>query len=151
MGPEKVQEKEKEIIGKWPNTYTFTKSLTEKVLQKRCAHLKIVIIRPSIVISSANEPFLGWTENISAMGGLIFAIMLGLINYLQCQQGLIIDSVPVDTVSNLILAATAYTATKGIPGKVLVMHSTSSNSHPSSVKMICETVLEYLKYNQSIK
>jgi len=32
MGPEKVQEKEKEIIGKWPNTYTFTKSLTEKVL-----------------------------------------------------------------------------------------------------------------------
>jgi hypothetical protein len=32
------------------------------------------------------EPFNGWTETISAMGGLLFATMLGLVNYLNCDE-----------------------------------------------------------------
>jgi fatty acyl-CoA reductase len=59
-----------------------------------------VIVRPSIVISAFQEPILGWTETISAMGGLVFAVMLGLINYLNCNDKQILDIVPVDYVSN---------------------------------------------------
>lgn len=57
-----------------------------------------------------NEPIVGWTETLSAMGGLVFATMLGLINYLYCNERQILDIVPVDFCSNLILATTAYTA-----------------------------------------
>ena len=57
-------------------------------------------MRPSIVISAFQEPILGWTETISAMGGLVFAVMLGLINYLNCNDKQILDIVPVDYVSN---------------------------------------------------
>lgn len=45
--------------------------------------MKIAIVRPSIVISALNEPLVGWTETISAMGGVVFAVMLGLINFLH--------------------------------------------------------------------
>jgi hypothetical protein len=32
LNPQQVIEKEKEIIGDWPNTYTFTKGLAERTL-----------------------------------------------------------------------------------------------------------------------
>jgi len=97
-------------LGRYPNTYTYTKALTERTLRKRHGLLKVLIVRPSIVISSMSEPFNGWTETISAMGGLLFASMLGLINYLHCDDKQILDIVPVDYVSNLILCATVKTA-----------------------------------------
>jgi len=94
-------------------------------LKKYKGHVKISIVRPSIVISSLAEPFVGWTETISAMGALLFAAMLGLINYLHCNTQQILDIVPVDFVSNLILCAAAYTA-KCEPGTLNVTHSSSS-------------------------
>jgi hypothetical protein len=44
------------------------------------------------------------------MGALLFAGILGLVNYLYCDPNQILDIVPVDYVSNLILCTTAYTA-----------------------------------------
>lgn len=86
LNPQQVNEREKQIIGKYPNTYTYTKALTERTLKQRKSRVKITIVRPSIVISTAAEPIVGWTETISAMGGLLFAAMLGLINYLYCDD-----------------------------------------------------------------
>lgn len=100
---------EKQIIGKYPNTYTFTKALTERVLKKNHGDVKVTIVRPSIVISTFEEPFLGWTEAISALGGLLFAVQMGLINYLYCNSSQVLDIVPCDYVSNLIITATANT------------------------------------------
>ena len=56
------------------------------MLKKRRENLKICIVRPSIVISALDEPLLGWTETISALGGVLFATMLGLINFLHCNE-----------------------------------------------------------------
>ena len=33
----------------WPNTYTFTKSLAESIIDARAGSLPIAIVRPSIV------------------------------------------------------------------------------------------------------
>ena len=44
-----VSEQEKNIIGDYPNTYTFTKGLAERMLQKRRGNMPMVIIRPSII------------------------------------------------------------------------------------------------------
>lgn len=84
--------------------------MAERSLKKFHGNIKVSIVRPSIVVSSFEEPMLGWTETISAMGGMTFAVMLGLVNYLNCDQQMVIDCIPVDYVSNLIIATTAYTA-----------------------------------------
>jgi len=110
LNPQQVIEREKEIIGKYPNTYTFTKSLTERVLKKRAGSQRIAIIRPSIVISAYEEPMVGWTETLSAMGGLLFAGMLGLIKFLYSNDSMCLDIVPVDYCANLILCTTSYCA-----------------------------------------
>lgn len=142
MSREEAFASEKQIIGKFPNTYTYTKSLTEKTLKKRNSRVKVAIVRPSIVISALNEPMLGWTETISAMGGLLFAGMLGLIHYLYVDQKQILDIVPVDYVSNAIIATAAYCSKFGVSGDdPMIVHSSSSRLNPISIGRIVEVLL----------
>lgn len=47
------------ILGEWPNTYTFTKAITEALLQKKRGNVPVAIVRPSIVGSSLAEPMPG--------------------------------------------------------------------------------------------
>ena len=47
----------KPLIDKFPNTYTFTKSLAEHLIQKESENLPFMIVRPSIVSSSISDPF----------------------------------------------------------------------------------------------
>lgn len=125
-------EREKEILGKYPNTYTFTKALTERALKKRHGNLKVTICRPSIVIGAYQEPCVGWCESLSAMGGLVFAAMLGVVNFIYCNERQVVDLVPVDYCSNLIIAATCHTA--GCPpGTLNIVHSSSSSQHPVKI------------------
>jgi thioester reductase-like protein len=147
LNPQQVLDKEKEIIGAYPNTYTFTKALTERTLQKRRSNIKICIVRPSIVISAFKEPCVGWTETLSAMGGLVFAVMLGLINHLHCNSTSILDIVPVDFVSNLILCTTAFAATDS--KNLNIVHSSTSQQNPAYLFKIIEIVLQIFKTQPS--
>lgn len=52
-----IQEITPKLIGDWPNTYTFTKALTEYLVQQEKGNLNAAIIRPSIVGASWQEPF----------------------------------------------------------------------------------------------
>lgn len=45
------------LIGKRPNTYTYTKAMAEYLVQQECGNLNVAIIRPSIVGASWKEPF----------------------------------------------------------------------------------------------
>ena len=59
----------KDIIGIFPNTYTFTKAMAEKVLEEKASDLPIAIIRPSIVTASWKEPIPGWVDNLNGPTG----------------------------------------------------------------------------------
>ena len=50
LNPQKVQEDEMTLIGDYPNTYTYTKSLAERALKKLHGNVPTSIIRPSIII-----------------------------------------------------------------------------------------------------
>ncbi len=60
----------KVILGKYPNTYTYTKSLTERILNKENGKYSVTILRPTIIGSSWKEPFIGWVDTVSAAGAL---------------------------------------------------------------------------------
>lgn len=44
------------MIGKKPNTYTYTKQLAEGLLADEGKDLPVVMVRPSIVTAAMNEP-----------------------------------------------------------------------------------------------
>jgi fatty acyl-CoA reductase len=45
----------------FPNTYVFTKNITEKIVSEY-EHLPVTIVRPSIICPSYSEPYIGWVS-----------------------------------------------------------------------------------------
>lgn len=81
----------------WPNTYTLTKSLAESLISKHGAGLPIAIVRPAIVETSVQKPFLGWNEGINTSASLSY--LLGTsFRQLPSNERKRLDVIPVDSV-----------------------------------------------------
>lgn len=59
------------LVGKCPNTYTYTKAMAEQVLEKESGNVPLAIVRPSIVSAALKEPFPGWIDNLNGMTGIL--------------------------------------------------------------------------------
>jgi fatty acyl-CoA reductase len=57
MEDEWIQLATKKLIGDKPNTFTYTKWLSETLLEQEGSDLPIVIIRPSTIGAAWKEPF----------------------------------------------------------------------------------------------
>lgn len=81
----------------WPNTYTYTKSLAESLIQKLGADLPVAVVRPSIVETSVQQPFTGWNEGINTSAPLSY--LLGTyFRQLPSNERKCLDLIPVDLV-----------------------------------------------------
>jgi alcohol-forming fatty acyl-CoA reductase len=81
----------------WPNTYTLSKSLAESLIHKYGAGLPIAVVRPAIVETSVEKPFLGWNEGINTSASLSY--LLGTsFRQLPSNERKRLDIIPVDLV-----------------------------------------------------
>ncbi len=81
----------------WPNTYTLTKSLAESLICKYGAGLPIAVVRPAIVETSLEKPFLGWNEGINTSASLSY--LLGTyFRQLPSNEHKRLDIIPVDSI-----------------------------------------------------
>ncbi len=76
-----IKDNLKTILNGYPNTYTFTKSLAEKTILKRRGTLPTCIVRPSMVGATNKEPFVGWTDSLSAIGAPLTFGGIGIYKY----------------------------------------------------------------------
>ncbi|XP_034296280.1 fatty acyl-CoA reductase 1-like [Pantherophis guttatus] len=119
------------LIGDWPNTYTFSKALTEHLIQQEKGDLNIAIIRPSIVGASWQEPFPGWIDNFNGTSGLLVAGAKGILRTIKCNAAAVADIIPVDLAINLTITAGWYTAVHR-PKSPLIYNCTSGGLNPLS-------------------
>jgi hypothetical protein len=84
----------------WPNTYTFTKSLSESLIRNFLdanPSAAVAVVRPAIVESSLETPFLGWNEGINTSASLSY--LLGtFFRQLPTNEAKCLDIIPVDLV-----------------------------------------------------
>ncbi|CAB3233633.1 unnamed protein product [Arctia plantaginis] len=99
-------------LGEIPNTYTFSKQLAEHVVSEYKGQLPIVIVRPSIVISSISEPMPGWVENFNGPVGIFVACGKGIMRTCHVKPDIVSDFIPVDTCAKNIAAAAWVRGTK---------------------------------------
>lgn len=91
----------------WPNTYTYTKSLAEKLLTQRKGDVPLAIVRPAIVESAWKFPLTGWSEGGNGSAACLLLALLGQ-RWTPAKDDLVMDLVPVDLVAKgLVLAACA--------------------------------------------
>ena len=102
----------------WPNTYTFTKSMSESLIRNfldQNPGAAIAVVRPAIVESSIEKPFQGWNEGINTSASLSY--LLGtFFRQLPTNESKSLDLIPVDLVCRgMTLIAAALIARRTAP------------------------------------
>ncbi|CAN6991896.1 unnamed protein product [Brassica rapa subsp. trilocularis] len=91
----------------WQDTYVFTKAMGEMMINSTRGDVPVVIIRPSVIESTYNDPFPGWMEGNRMMDPIVLCYGKGqLTGFLVDPKG-VLDVVPADMVVNATLAAIA--------------------------------------------
>ncbi len=130
----------------WPNTYTLTKGLAESLIQNFMAaspQVPVAVVRPAIVESSIEKPFLGWNEGINTSASLSY--LLGTyFRQLPTNERKCLDIVPVDIVCRgMTLVAAALVQKCNAP----VYQIASSVTNPCNMRRSIElTGLGHRKY-----
>jgi alcohol-forming fatty acyl-CoA reductase len=93
------------FINFMPNTYTFSKNLSEQCIKEYEDKLPLVIFRPSIVISTMKDPIAGWMDNFNGPVGLLVGCGIGLTRTLYCSPDNIADFIPVDVAIKAMIIA----------------------------------------------
>ncbi|XP_039970733.1 fatty acyl-CoA reductase wat-like [Bactrocera tryoni] len=110
LGPELTNNLAKDLLGSFPNTYTFTKALAEELILSEAGTLPICIFRPAIITSTYAEPTPGWVDNYAGATGALYAIAQGMLRVVYIHSNNPSLLVPVDFCANTILACGYKTA-----------------------------------------
>ena len=77
MDHETAKLNEKLLIIGHANTYTYTKSLAERHIERYRGNLRVLINRPSYITHCSNEPLPGWVDTISAIAAVAYPCGMG--------------------------------------------------------------------------
>ncbi|PSN33943.1 hypothetical protein C0J52_19347 [Blattella germanica] len=83
------------ILGKWPNTYSYSKALAEHIIHENRDILPVAIFRPSIVISTWKDPIPGWIDNMNGPTMGIMGCSMGMIRCGHVDKQKVSDMVPI--------------------------------------------------------
>lgn len=121
--------------------------MAEKYIKKHHHGVKTVILRPSIIASSLEQPFKGWTDSISAAGGLSLLATLGILKNIYIPKSNPFDLIPVDIVSNSILLACAYHGgDPNLTPSMTIYHCSTSSQNAITTEGYKEVGLSSIKY-----
>ncbi|XP_029038094.2 putative fatty acyl-CoA reductase CG5065 [Osmia bicornis bicornis] len=90
-------------LGSMPNTYTFSKRLAEQVIDDYSKDLPCVIFRPSIVVSTVEDPISGWLDNFNGPVGMLIGGGKGLLRVVCIDPTASSDYLPVDVAIRAML------------------------------------------------
>ncbi|XP_055714402.1 fatty acyl-CoA reductase wat-like [Phlebotomus papatasi] len=96
----------------WPNTYTYTKALAEDLIRSEAKGLPVAVVRPAVVLPTAEEPMPGWIDNMYGPTGMMVGVGAGLIHVCHVHKDNNAELVPVDMCVNAILAMAWDRATR---------------------------------------
>ncbi|XP_059617001.1 putative fatty acyl-CoA reductase CG5065 [Phlebotomus argentipes] len=109
-----------------PNTYTFTKSLAEQIMNEYREKLPIIVFRPSIISPSVKEPFEGWVDNFNGITGILAVGGSGIARVVYSSTEVKSNFQPLDVCVRSLLVATWKGALA--PSKVLKVYNCASSS-----------------------
>ncbi|XP_037955085.1 putative fatty acyl-CoA reductase CG5065 [Teleopsis dalmanni] len=93
------------LLNGLPNTYAYSKALSEDLINRYGSKLPIVITRPSIVTAAISEPFPGWIEGVNGPTGLMIGAARGVIRSMHCNPDYASTVIPVDKAINGMIVA----------------------------------------------
>ncbi|CAD7696872.1 unnamed protein product [Ostreobium quekettii] len=118
------------------NTYCLSKHLAEQlVVSYHRKPFPVCIVRPSMITGLAGSPYPGYLGNLAGGGGYTIAYALGFFekNGDAWYPQSVIDIIPGDVVSSVVLAAAASTVKAPLrEHEPMIFHATSSTTYPAT-------------------
>lgn len=88
----------------WPNTYTYSKALAERLVHAARDDLgPVTTVRPAVVESALAYPFPGWNQGINTSAPLVWMTAQGT-RYWPTTPDVYLDVIPVDYVAHALVA-----------------------------------------------
>ncbi|CAO1442158.1 unnamed protein product [Diamesa hyperborea] len=127
-----------------PNTYTYTKRLTEIMVEDEYKNLPICIVRPSIVLASYKDPFPGWVDNLNGPTGVIVAAGKGVLRSYYVNPEAYSEMIPVDiSINSLLVVAWNYAMMKEKPLTIPVYNTSSRMTWKTFFDLTKKAVYRY--------
>ncbi|XP_065210274.1 putative fatty acyl-CoA reductase CG5065 [Planococcus citri] len=161
MDPKLLETITPKLIDPSPNTYVYTKRLTETVLSDRASKVPIIVARPSIVTPAFKEPLSGWNDTFNGPVGFFVAAGKGVLRTTMLKSDAKSESIPVDMAINSILLLPWANPREKLLRQISV-YNISPNSQENvtwayiteclkntSTKYASDTILWYPNFNPS--
>ncbi|UNX55309.1 HAD-IB family hydrolase [Georgenia sp. TF02-10] len=128
----------------WPDVYTFTKALGERVAEDLWAGAghRLSVVRPTIIESALHHPYPGWIDGFKVADPLIAAYGRGMLPEFPALADTVLDVIPVDFVVNAMLAAAAAPPA---PGTAQYFQVSSGTTNPLPFGRLYRLVREYFE------
>ena len=122
----------------YPNTYTLTKAIAERLLFERRGSIPLSIVRPSVITASRVTPFPGWIDSTSGFGAFAMLIGLGHLRVAIGRPDARLDLIPVDDVSDRVIAEA-----HGAKEETTIRHATAGTALSATVNECWEEIHRY--------
>ncbi|KAL9705373.1 hypothetical protein quinque_008891 [Culex quinquefasciatus] len=131
-----------------PNTYTYSKRLTECLVRDSYPQLPVCIVRPSIVCPANKDPVEGWVDSLNGPVGIMVAGGKGIIRSMLCNGEYNAEVIPVDiAINGLISIAYTLGQMQTLPQEIPVYNVTCRETKRTTWKEVLElgkaTAYEY--------
>ncbi|KAL3272791.1 hypothetical protein HHI36_014251 [Cryptolaemus montrouzieri] len=130
------------ILGRWQNSYSFSKTISEYTVSKECSDMPVCIFRPANITCTYREPLKGWIDNYYGIVGMVALIQRALIRCTNQHYEKFVEICPGDYVANAIIVA-AYNNQFNENRNVKVYNFVSSPENPLAQGDIIELALHY--------
>ena len=132
----------------YPNSYTFTKCLTEHLLVERKAQVPLSLVRPSIVSAALQYPVPAWIDSQAAFAAFVSLVGGGYMRALKGKPNNRLDIVPVDVVADRIINR-AFEV-DGLKRNTwaqdtVVLHAVAGIKNSERIDVCCRTVEKYFQ------
>ncbi|MDH5235091.1 MAG: 1-acyl-sn-glycerol-3-phosphate acyltransferase, partial [Gemmatimonadota bacterium] len=124
----------------YPNTYTLTKAIAERLLFERRGSIPLSIVRPSVITASRVTPFPGWIDSTSGFGAFATMIGLGHLRVVVGRPDARLDLIPVDDVSDRVIEE-AHAAQE----ETTIRHATAGKALSPSVHECWDEIHTYFR------
>ncbi|CAA0818434.1 Fatty acyl-CoA reductase 2 [Striga hermonthica] len=130
----------------WYNPYHSTKAMGEMVLNEIRENVPVLIIRPTVIESSYEQPFPGWIQGNRMFDPVIISYGKGLLPAYLADPNAHVDIVPVDMVANTTIAAIAKHGSINKP-RLDVYHVATDFVNPLKFSDFFEHIHEHFTRN----
>ncbi|XP_017780632.1 PREDICTED: fatty acyl-CoA reductase 1-like [Nicrophorus vespilloides] len=124
---EELNEIENTLMQDWPNSYTFSKNVTEYHCDTFNDQMSVGIFRPGNITSSISEPFPYWVKSKAGLVGAIMLLGSKTLPSYYIKNSAISHAVPVDMTANALITCT-YDVVKNKSKDSKIYNYTSNNN-----------------------